>query len=518
MTNRLILLYKIISTVAGLVGWPYFFWHLKSRGYGESFRPRLGLQLPSEPPPTGSPRLWLHGVSVGEIQAAIPLVAELRTLLPGAAFIISTGTETGQMLARKHFSPQGALVGYFPLDIPWAVRRYLDYLRPQVFIGLESEIWPNFLTQAHRRGVRLALLNARLSERSLRRFLKYQRYLSGILNLYDVVGAGSLPDFERWQRLGISPSRLNLTGNLKYDRLLQGRDESRLEEFRGFLGRTESEPSQTPGPVWLAASTHPGEEEVVADAFQELLTPYPALRLVLAPRHPQRAPDLARLMARRGLDCLMWTGLKSGRATRTPAVVIIDTIGDLFTLYGAADAAFVGGSLVPHGGQNILEPAAWGRAPIYGPHLGNFRWAQDIIEAADAGIMVHDAASLAHAVRDLLDHPGKRQEMGRRAQAALVPHQGAARRQAELIAGLVAQENFRLEPETWGSYAGSLSAVARFFATLSMTMVVNGEFCKRLIRLGIIIGLRPTIHPPLAPSFSFPAFPLKSLRLGARKF
>jgi 3-deoxy-D-manno-octulosonic-acid transferase len=195
--NKLLFLYKMFSTMAGLVGWPYFFWHLKSRGQGESFWPRLGLKLPEGLRPPGSPRLWLHGVSVGEIQAAIPLVAELRTLLPREAFIVSTGTETGQMMARKHFSPLGALVCYFPLDIPWAVRRYLDYLRPQVFIGLESEIWPNFLSQAHQRGVRLALVNARLSDNSLIRFLKYKRYLSDIFNLYDVVAAGSLPDFER---------------------------------------------------------------------------------------------------------------------------------------------------------------------------------------------------------------------------------------------------------------------------------------------------------------------------------
>jgi 3-deoxy-D-manno-octulosonic-acid transferase len=435
--NTLLKLYKIVSTAAGLVGWPYFFWHLKSRGFGESFRPRLGLQLPAGPLPQGSPRIWLHGVSVGEIQAAIPLVAELRTLMPRAAFIISTGTETGQMLARKNFAPQGALVCYFPLDIPWSVDRYLDYLRPQVFVGLESEIWPNFLDQAHRRDVRLALVNARLSDSSLRRFLKYKRYLYGIFNLYDVVAAGSLPDFQRLQRLGISPSRLNLTGNLKYDRLFQGRDDSRLEEFRGFLGETSATGEKIEAPVWLAASTHPGEEELVADAFQELLGPYPALRLVLAPRHPQRAPEVARLLARRGLDCQLWTGLKSGLGNRSSGVVIVDTIGDLFTLYGAADVAFVGGSLVPHGGQNILEPAAWGRAPIYGPHLGNFLWAQAIIEEAGAGIMVQDAASLAQAVRDLLEHPEKREEMGRRAQAALVPHQGAARRQAELIARLV---------------------------------------------------------------------------------
>jgi len=436
----LLTLYKLFSSVAGLVGWPYFFWHLKSRGQGESFLPRLGLQLPEGPLPQGSPRLWLHGVSVGEIQAAIPLVAELQTLLPRAAFIISTGTETGQMLARKHFYPQGALVCYFPLDIPWAVRRYLDYLRPQVFVGLESEIWPNFLSQAHQRGLRLALVNARLSDKSLRRFMKYKRYLYGIFNLYDIVAAGSLPDYQRFQRLGISPARLHLTGNLKYDRLLQGRDESRLQEFRGFLQGTDTDPGRAGGPVWLAASTHPGEEELVADAFQALLNPYPALRLVLAPRHPQRAPDLARLLSRRGLNCQLWTGLKSGQATRTSPVVIIDTIGDLFTLYGAADVAFVGGSLVPHGGQNILEPAAWGRVPIYGPNLQNFLWAKQIIEEAGAGIVVRDAASLARAVRHLLDQPGKREEMGRRAQAALVPHQGAARRQAELIAALAQKD------------------------------------------------------------------------------
>ena len=417
--------------MAGVLGWPYFYWHLKSRGRGESFLPRLGLKLPESPVPSGSPRLWLHGVSVGEIQAAVPLVRELRTLLPQAAFIISTGTETGQTVARKHFAPLGALVCYFPLDIPWAVQRYLDHLRPQVFIGLESEIWPNFLTQAHHGGVRLALVNARLSDQSLRRFLKYRRYFIDIFNLIDVVAAGSPPDLQRWKQLGLAPSRLHLTGNLKYDRLLQGKDESRLREFRALLA---TDPSH---PVLLAASTHPGEEDAVLDAYQELLAPYPALELILAPRHPERAPDLERWLSRRGLSYQLWTRLRSGRETRRHPVVIIDTIGDLFTLYGAADVAFIGGSLVPHGGQNLLEPAAWGRVPLYGPHLNNFLWAQAILEEVGAGIMVTDAASLARAVRQLLDHPEIRDDLGRRAQAALIPHQGASRRQAELSAALV---------------------------------------------------------------------------------
>lgn len=416
----------------GVLGWPYFYWHLKSRGQGESFLPRLGLRLPEATPPPGSPRLWLHGVSVGEIQAAVPLVRELKILLPQGAFIISTGTETGQMLARKNFAPLGALVCYFPLDIPWAVKRFLDYLQPQVFIGLESEIWPNFLTMASQRGIRLALVNGRLSDKSLRRFIKYSRYLYDIINLYDVIAAGSLPDLQRFQRLGLPAAKLKLTGNLKYDRLLQGRNDSRLQEFRRFLQKPGA-----PGPLWLAASTHPGEEELVLAAYKQLLAPCPALELILAPRHPQRSSDLARLLTKHGLASQLWSRLKSGAEARRQNVVIIDTIGDLFTLYGAADVAFIGGSLVPHGGQNILEPAAWGRAPIYGPHMGNFLWAQAILEEAGAGIMITDAVSLAHAVKRFLDQPEVAAELGRQAQAALLPHQGAARRQAKLIADLI---------------------------------------------------------------------------------
>jgi len=422
----------MVSTAGGLLGWPYFYWHLKSRGQGESFRPRLGLKLPAGPIPAGSPRLWLHGVSVGEIQAAVPLVRELKNLLPQAAFTISTGTETGQMLARKNFTPLGALVCYFPLDIPWAVNRYLDCLRPQVFIGLESEIWPNFLTQAHKRGIRLALVNGRLSDQSLRSFIKYSRYISNIFNLYDIIAAGSDPDFQRFQRLGISPDKLHLTGNLKYDRLFQSKDEPRLAEFRRLLHQPAAA-----GPVWLAASTHTGEEEVILDAYERLLAPCPALELIIAPRHPQRAPELARLLASRGHGFQLWSRLKAGAETRRQGVVIVDTIGDLFTLYGAADVTFVGGSLVPHGGQNILEPAAWARAPIYGPHLENFLWAKAIMEAAGAGTMITDAATLGAAVQRCLSHPEISNELGRRAQAALIPHQGASRRQAGLIAALV---------------------------------------------------------------------------------
>ncbi|MGA9459784.1 MAG: glycosyltransferase N-terminal domain-containing protein [Desulfobaccales bacterium] len=429
--------YQGLSTLAGLFGWPLFYWHLKSRGRGESFRPRLGLDLPGGPPP-GHPRLWLHAISVGEILAALPLIRELKSLLPGAALIVSTGTETGQALARKHFLPLGARVCYFPLDIPWTVERYLERLQPQLAITLESEIWPNFLNMARQRGILLALANARVSELSFRRYIRYRRYATELINNYDLIIAGAPLDYQRLLAVGLDPAKMRLSGNLKCDRLFQDRNEAEAAQFQRLLHGGQARSGGEP--VWLAASTHAGEEEIVLDAYKELLGPYPSLLLVLAPRHPERAPGLLDNLvgAKFGLTAHLWSRLQAGLEVRTQPVVLIDTIGDLFSLYGAADVAFVGGSLVPHGGQNILEAAAWGRAPLYGPNLSNFLWAQDILEADDsgAGIRVADAASLAAAVDRLLRNPELRRDLGARAQATLVPHQGAARRQAELIAGL----------------------------------------------------------------------------------
>ncbi|MGA9822185.1 MAG: glycosyltransferase N-terminal domain-containing protein [Desulfobaccales bacterium] len=440
--NTLInLAYQGLSTLAGLFGWPFFYWHLKSRGRGESFRPRLGLDLPGGPPP-GQPRLWLHAISVGEILAALPLIRELKSLFPGAALIVSTGTETGQALARKHFLPLGARVCYFPLDIPWTVERYLERLQPQLVITLESEIWPNFLNMARQSGILLVLANARVSEQSFRRYIRYRRYAAELINNYDLIIAGAPLDHQRLLAVGLDPAKMRLSGNLKCDRLFQDRNEAEAAQFQRLLQGGQAHSGGPP--VWLAASTHAGEEEIVLDAYKELLGPYPSLLLVLAPRHPERAPGLLDNLvgAKFGLTGHLWSRLKADLEVRTKPVVLIDTIGDLFSLYGSADVAFVGGSLVPHGGQNILEAAAWGRAPLYGPNLSNFLWALDILEADDsgAGIRVADAASLAAAVDRLLRNPELRRDLGARAQATLIPHQGAARRQAELIAGLWRQQ------------------------------------------------------------------------------
>jgi 3-deoxy-D-manno-octulosonic-acid transferase len=301
-------------------------------------------------------------------------------------------------------------------------------------VALESELWPNFLTRAHKAGVHLALVNGRLSDNSFRRYLKYRRYVIDILENIELFAAGSPQDYERYQALGITPGKLHLTGNLKIDRLLQSREPEKVAEFRHLLQLEEGFAEKHP--VFLAASTHPGEEDVVLETYQALRPPYPALLLLLAPRHPERAPELGRLLKQFHLPFHYWSRLKSGQETRVHSVVVIDTIGDLFSLYGLADVAFVGGSLADHGGQNILEPAAWGLAPVYGPHLQNFRWAQNILEGAGAGTIIKNVPSLTATLRRFLDHPEERRALGERARAALLPHQGAARRQAELIVEL----------------------------------------------------------------------------------
>ncbi len=422
-------LYRGVAAVAGLTAWPWLYWRLRSRGYGASFRPRLGLQVPDLPQSVQQPRVWLHGVSVGEIAGAAPLVRELQHCCPQADLVFSTSTETGQAVARRLFGPIGP-VFYYPVDTPWAVRRLLRHVRPALFVCLETEIWPNFLLTAKAQGVRLALVNGRLSDRSFRNYLRIKQQLSYILDLFSVVATGSAEDSRRFICLGADPARVVCTGNTKFDRWPDAASQEQAHSFRQRLALADQ-------PVFLAASTHPGEDEIVLAAYQDLRRHYPALLLLLAPRHPERAGAVGQLAAAAGLAWERWQPLKAETRSRQAPVVIIDTVGDLFSLYEVADLVFVGGSLVPRGGQNILEPAVWGKVPLFGPHLENFRAAQRLLADAGAGLQIQDAASLAAQGRRLLADPAERQRLGERGRLAVQQHRGAARRQAELLAPLL---------------------------------------------------------------------------------
>jgi 3-deoxy-D-manno-octulosonic-acid transferase len=420
--------YHGLATLAGLTGWPWFYWRLKSRGFGESFLPRLGLSLPAIAAPAG-PRIWLHGVSVGEIAGVEPLVRELEHILPPRRLFLSTGTETGQAVARRLYAP-ASTVFYYPLDLPWAIRRYLDRLQPSLYVALETEIWPNFLQAAKDRHIRLALVNGRLSEKSLRNYLKFKHYINYIINLFDIIAASSPEDARRFLALGAAPEKVVCTGNTKFERRPNPAAQSQAEDFREKLNLS----GQT---VFLAASTHAGEEEIVVAAYQELRRSYPALQLWLAPRHPERAAALNQLLSEAGLPVQNWQTIKTGAAKRPETALIVDTVGDLFALYSLADLIFVGGSLIPHGGQNILEPAAWGKVPLYGPHLDNFRAAQRLLAGVEAGIQITDVNSLIQAGQYYLEHPDAMHRRGQRGRKALETHQGAAKRQAALLLDLI---------------------------------------------------------------------------------
>ena len=422
--------YHSLATVAGAVGWPWLYWRLRRRGYGASFKARLGLQLPQVPAAGGGrPRIWFHGVSVGEIAGAAPLVQECQQRWPQGQFLFSTGTETGQAVAQRLYGRAGT-VFYYPVDVPWSVRRVLAAVNPWVYVALETEIWPNFLQEAWKRGVRLALLNGRLSAQSFRNYLKFKDYLIYLLNLFSIIAAGTPEDQERFVALGAAPHKVVCTGHTKFDRWPDAAAWAQLEHFRQRL--------QPAGqPVFLAASTHPGEEEVILSAYGELRRTCPTLLLLLAPRHPERAAAVGRLATAAGLPWQLWQPLKEGRSRRETPVVIVDTVGDLFALYGLADVVFVGGSLVPHGGQNILEPVVWGKVPLYGPFLDNFRPAQGLLEKAAASLPVQDEAGLVAAARFCLENPTAIKDRARQGQEALQVHRGAARRQAELLEPII---------------------------------------------------------------------------------
>lgn len=422
-------LYRGLATAAGWVGWPWFYWRLRRRGYGASFRPRLGLSLPEVPPPQSHPRLWLHGVSVGEISAAAPLIKELQARFPQAQLFLSTGTETGQAVARRLYGQAGT-VFYYPVDVPWSVGRVLDRIQPLVYVALETEIWPNFLLAARQRGVKLALLNGRLSAKSFRNYLRIKDQFTYIINLFSIIGVSTPQDQERFLALGAPPARLVCTGNTKFDRWPDEAVQVQLARFRHCLQLDDR-------PVFLAASTHPGEEEIILWVYGELRHQCPPLLLFLAPRHPERVAAVGQLVSGFGLPWQLWQPLKEGQTGRQAPVILINTVGDLFTLYGLADLVFVGGSLVPHGGQNLLEPAVWGKVPMYGPHVANFRFAQQLLEEAGAALPVQDGATLLAAARQCLTRPEERQRLGQRGQAALQVHRGAAQRQADLLGALI---------------------------------------------------------------------------------
>lgn len=392
----------------------------RNRGYWSRWRERFGWVNVK---PGG---IWFHAVSVGEVQAAAPLI---EALLP-ADVLVTTMTPTGSGQVRRLF-PHGIEHCYAPYDYPGAVGRFLDRARPGALVILETEIWPNLIRICRQRGIPVAFANLRLSQRSYGRYAMVRGFMASLLRSVDAFAVQGQPDAERLIGLGAPPAAVHVTGSIKFEVELP----PSLSEVAKVLRREWG----SDRPVWIAGSTHEEEDDRVLDAFEELLVGHPSLLLVLVPRHPERFAAVARLCRRRQLEVARRSaGEQVGPATR---VYLGDTMGELSLMYAASDVAFVGGSLVPTGGHNILEPCALGVPVVFGPHMHNFQQIAELAVERGAAVQVAGVPELVRVVDRYLKDANLRFAAGENGRAMVQENRGALRRTLAVLDGLTKERD-----------------------------------------------------------------------------
>jgi 3-deoxy-D-manno-octulosonic-acid transferase len=434
-------LYNLLLLFAAVFAIPFYGVKMVLTGkYRRSLGPKLGRISPALASLVqGTPRIWVHAVSVGEVTAAAPIVTALRSRFPGACIVLSTSTETGQEMARK-LATDATVHIYYPLDIPFVVRKVLDLVRPDLFVPVETELWPNFIRLCRARGTRIVMANGRISPRSFRRYRATRFFWKEVLAALDVAGVISQTDAERLAAIGMPSLRIQVLGNAKYDGLA-ARVFPELE--REIAGRLGIEPGQG---VLVAGSTHEGEESIILEVYRRLLEHRPDFKLILIPRHIERGEAVAELVYRAGFsDAIRMSEIRAGRNRCGERVVVVDVIGELFKVYSLATVVFCGGSLVPKGGQNILEAAAWGKVVFHGPHMEDFRDERILLEETGSGITISDGEELFTGIRALLDDPDLLRTKGEAGRRVVAANRGAAGRYAELIEGAL-PPLFRLPP------------------------------------------------------------------------
>jgi 3-deoxy-D-manno-octulosonic-acid transferase len=395
---------------------------LRHKEYRGRLRQRLGL-VPRPPAPGA---VWVHAVSVGEVQASAGLVKSLRRRFPERPFVITTVTPTGAQQARKLFGDTVQHC-YLPYDLPGAVRRFLSRVEPAVAIILETEIWPTLYRQLGRRQIPLVMASARLSERSVERYRRMAGLFADTLSHGVLIGAQSAADAERFRAIGAAPERVSVTGNVKFDMEIPASSVAAGREFR--------ERHAAGRPVWIAGSTHEGEEEAALAAHATLRQRHPEALLILVPRHPQRFESVRGLLRRKGVK---FSQRSSGDAPSAgDQVFLVDTLGELQSFYAASDAAFVGGSLVPIGGHNLLEPAVLGLPVLSGPSTQNAQEVADLLADSGALLLVPDAEGLSARLVELFDDPVAAAALGERGRLAVAQSRGAVERLVGMVEPLL---------------------------------------------------------------------------------
>jgi 3-deoxy-D-manno-octulosonic-acid transferase len=400
------LVYTFLLYIGLFLALPWY--AVRFRKYLPTLKDRLG--YPQIPKLRRS--VWIHAVSVGEVKSVRGLIEKLRPSHPGQPIVVSTNTPAGQDLARNTAGLADHVI-YFPLDLPAALKRTLDLVNPELVLIAETEIWPNFLRECRKRNIRVVMVNGRISDRSFPRYRFARRWLKRVLDDYTLLGMQTETDRERIQSIGADGRKVTVFGNLKYD--ASRSDKVLAPEFSELLARLPS--------LWIAASTMPEEEEQVLKAFAELRQRHPRLTLLIAPRHPERFAAVEQLIRSRGFSCARRSRMEGGTD-----VLLLDTIGELASVFEHASVVFMGGTLVPRGGHNILEPAAFAKAIVFGPHMENFREIRSLFMEANAAVEIGDGAELAAAIDKLLSDSQAAAALGERARRVVDQNTGATER------------------------------------------------------------------------------------------
>jgi 3-deoxy-D-manno-octulosonic-acid transferase len=405
---------------------------LFSGKYRQNLGSRLGFGFKGHERPQNRKVIWVHALSVGEVLSAIHLVRSLRERFPEDEIVVSTTTESGQLIARQKLGSLNCHFFYLPLDFWWLVRRMVKTIGANLFVLVETDLWPNLLWCLAKARIPIVLVNGRLSDRSFGRYQRLRRFFFQALNHITFFCMQSVEDASKMQMLGIEPAKIKVTGNLKFDQPLEKAVSREREELVRELAWTP------PGFTWIAGSTHPGEEDIILKVYSRLRQQFSELCLVLAPRSQERFTEVYRLVVQLGWQTARRSQLLEKRDTEIPVdVLILDTMGELACFYSLGNFAFVGGSLVPLGGHNPLEAAQRGLPVVFGPHMDNFREIARILVESGGAFQVVDELELFEQVQAWLVAPAMCSEQGRKAGSALLAHRGAVARNMEVIRSLL---------------------------------------------------------------------------------
>lgn len=451
-------LYNLLLPLVLVLGFPKFLVKgIRRGGVARNFRQRFGLYTAAQKAHfKNGPNMWIHAVSVGEVRVALKVAAELRKLRPRHSIVLSTTTPTGFALAEKE-APEGVAPIYNPVDLPWVVNRAMRQIRPERLILVEAEVWPNLVNSAHRGGIPVALINARLSERSERRYRKFSAFAAPIFSMLDRVGVQFDEDKPRMAALGIADARIEVTGSVKFDPSDDVTPEAKIAELREVLEALGVSASR---PVVLAACTHAGEEALIGSACQALKADFPDLFFLVVPRHAERGAQVLADLKKIGLHPLRKSRLADGGLGSESSAVdtlIADTTGELVAWYHLADVAVVGKSFLGRGGQNPVEGINAGKPVITGPHMQNFTAITADLERRNGIVRLDEpgteiglakqqmARQIESALRRLLSDPDSAAQLARCGVATLERHRGATRRTAEMILAMPADRGAEID-------------------------------------------------------------------------